>query len=190
MNELLATKTEEIKIMFTITAIVVIFSLFIQGCGNIGGANKSNEKSLEQASLIADALVKTLQDESVIESKAFKPSEYDGWRDMTAWDSDSDAFKITLAQNLGIDSFNELTKKYPIKAKGFDGKVYVWIYRNTVFVLLSGTTRGDGMMMMPAAEEGYVPDPWDRTMAYDELYVQKSFDSRIIDEADEAAKSN
>ncbi len=180
----LLTKNSRIKIMLLITVVMLIFSLYIQGCGNIlESITGSNKKSLEQASLIADAFVKTLQDESVIESNAFKPEDYDGWRNMTTWDASSDAFTKALAQNLGIENFSELTKKYPIKAPGFDGKVYVWIYSNTVFVLLSGTTRGDGMMMMPAAEPGYTPDPWDRTMAYDELYVNVTFDSRIINDS-------
>ncbi|MBQ7563204.1 MAG: hypothetical protein IJT16_04340 [Lachnospiraceae bacterium] len=167
----------------------------LSGCGNVkdiagdlmkevslpGGA-VSNEKALEQAGLIAEAIVKTLETPEVAEASDVDLAAYNGWRDMTVWEVGADSFTKVLTQNLAVESFSELSHKYDINAKGFDGKVFVWIYRDIVFVLLGNTVRGDGIMMTPTAEEGYVPDPWDRTIAYDELYVQKSFDRSLYGE--------
>ena len=150
--------------------LTLLSGVFLAGC------EVSNEKALEQAGLIAEVIVKTLEEPSVSEAEDFDLKAYNGWREMTAWEVDADSFTRALAENLGVESFSGLPDQYDINAKGFDGKVFVWIYRDTVFVILGNTVRGDGYMMTPAAEEGYVPDPWDRTMAYDELYVQRSFD--------------
>ncbi len=152
----------------------------LAGCA-LGGV--SNGKAVEQAGLIAAAIASTLENPEVISAGEFNPGDYNRWRDMTTWDAGGSSFEKRLAGNLGIDDYSELTSTYRLDAKGFDGKVYAWINGKVIFVLLGGTVRGDGVMMMPAAEEGYVPDPWDRIMAYDELYVKKTFDGRILETA-------
>ena len=127
----------KIKRNLRMAAAILLSMTLISGCGNKPGEESvlpdlnlnigsvSNEEAVGQATLIAEAFVKTLEDPQVIASGDFKPADYDGWRDMTAWDAGKDSVMGTLAKNLGISDFSELTKQYKLNAKGFDGKVYV-----------------------------------------------------------------
>ncbi len=128
--------------------------------------------SLQNADSIAVAIKTALCDPDVMASGGFDPEDYDHWTYLSTWDVDDCSFTEVTAEFLGIDDFSEIEDEYPIRDSGATGEYLVWIDGYTVYVLMEGTTRGDGMMMMPAVEDDYVVTPWDRIMAYDEVYVQ------------------
>jgi len=132
----------------------------------------NSASSLQNADSIAVAIKTALCDPDVMASGGFDPEDYDHWTYLSMWDADDSSFTRAVADILGVNDFAEIEDEYPIRDGGATGEYLVWIDGSTVYVLMEGTSRGDGMMMMPAVEDDYAVTPWDRITAYDELYVQ------------------